>query len=521
MDIPDNSSRVPSADRPRHYRWIVVCLLAPAVAWVAIHPALEMGFNDDWQYVRSARVLADTGNFVYDGWTAPMTIPHAYWGAAIIRIFGFSFLALRLSVLPLWAGCGLLMYLLGRRVGLTPAYSAMASLCFTLSPIAVPVGASFMTDIPAAMLMLLTIYCVMRATAAERVSVAACWLAGAAVTGLVAGMIREILWAAPVSMITVGVLLRWKERGLRVVGILLAGLVTAGAVLAERWHYMQPHAVRQVVRWSIGVRHELPGQALDLVYMGLTVMLVCLPVCMCVAVRAPALRGRARITTCALLALAGAAVLWAPRFGVAPWLSNLITKYGSFDSGQVLVGERPVVLPLAVRILAGLTTLAISAVWVGAVVQVAWHYRQHLRAAIVGRKPLPVFVAVTAPFVAGYLVIVAHQGGAAPTFDRYVLPIAAIVAVYTAWLALRLAPAPPSRAGWATLAVLASFGVANTHDLYAANRAKLLAASWLSSQAVPRHCISAGYEYDGWTQLAEKGVWAKQNSATFPVSIWY
>jgi hypothetical protein len=81
------------------------------------------------------------------------------------------------------------------------------------------------------------------------------------------------------------------------------------------------------------------------------------------------------------------------------------------------------------------------------------------------------------------------------------LPLA-ILAVLRALPGLR--PGVP----WAArscLVVFACYGIAATHDYSAASRARSLAAWELQRSGIGRDRISAGFEYDGWTELAHSG----------------
>jgi len=55
------------------------------------------------------------------------------------------------------------------------------------------------------------------------------------------------------------------------------------------------------------------------------------------------------------------------------------------------------------------------------------------------------------------------------------------------------------------LALFALYGVATTHDLFAADRARLEAAANLEHAGIPRNEITAGFEYDGETQVDTMG----------------
>lgn len=56
-----------------------------------------MSLNDDWSYIWSARLLAETGHIQYNGWATAMLGWQLYLGALFIKIFGFSFSIVRIA----------------------------------------------------------------------------------------------------------------------------------------------------------------------------------------------------------------------------------------------------------------------------------------------------------------------------------------------------------------------------------------------------------------------------------------
>ena len=50
----------------------ILCALLLAICTLASYPFAEMGGNDDFAYVRSAKALAETGHLVYFGWSSAM-----------------------------------------------------------------------------------------------------------------------------------------------------------------------------------------------------------------------------------------------------------------------------------------------------------------------------------------------------------------------------------------------------------------------------------------------------------------
>src|SRR4051812_37244388 len=78
-----------------------LCALLMAACVVLAYPFVEMGFIDDWSYVKTTEVFARTGHFVYNGWATVMLGWQVPWGALFSKAFGFSFIHVRLSTLPL------------------------------------------------------------------------------------------------------------------------------------------------------------------------------------------------------------------------------------------------------------------------------------------------------------------------------------------------------------------------------------------------------------------------------------
>src|SRR5258707_10118365 len=84
--------------RPQFDGLICACIVAACV--LLTYPVAEMGFQDDWSYVRTALEFARTGHFVYNGWATAMLGWIIPWSALFIKVFGFSFTVVRLSMLP-------------------------------------------------------------------------------------------------------------------------------------------------------------------------------------------------------------------------------------------------------------------------------------------------------------------------------------------------------------------------------------------------------------------------------------
>src|SRR5206468_3356956 len=125
-----------------------LCAAAVIAAVLLAWPVAEIAFADDWSYAFTVKRLAETGHILYNGWSSPSVLTQSYWALPWVKLLGFSFTGLRFSNLPLAAGAVALTYLLGRRAGLSTSFAVFAALLLGLSPLFLPLAASFMSDVP-------------------------------------------------------------------------------------------------------------------------------------------------------------------------------------------------------------------------------------------------------------------------------------------------------------------------------------------------------------------------------------
>ena len=78
-----------------------ILLLTAAWAGMAIQvdPRGEFSLNDDWAYALPVKALTEQGLIRFPFWQSMILIGQVLWGALFCLPGGFSFLALRLSVL--------------------------------------------------------------------------------------------------------------------------------------------------------------------------------------------------------------------------------------------------------------------------------------------------------------------------------------------------------------------------------------------------------------------------------------
>src|ERR1700676_3152535 len=111
------------------------CAIAVLLCALASRPSLEMGLNDDFSYIRTAKELADTGRVVDNGWATAMLGWQIYLGALFIKLFGFSFTAVRASVVIVGMATAALLQRLFVRIGLNEWNATWATLTLSLSPL--------------------------------------------------------------------------------------------------------------------------------------------------------------------------------------------------------------------------------------------------------------------------------------------------------------------------------------------------------------------------------------------------
>jgi hypothetical protein len=469
---------------------LAICVLAIPIIFLLTKPFVEIGANDDWQYTRMAKVWAETGGLHYDGWGLAMVGPHAFWGMAVVKLFGFSFSALRASMIPIDAGCAALMYLIASWIGLSRWSSALASLGLVSSPLFVPLATVFMTDVSGLFLFLLTVYCALRAAGSARRDYAALWLGGAAIAGVLAGAVRQNFWGAPLLMIAAFAFLRRKDRLLAAASLGMLALTALAIAICLHWLYSQPFTYQVPMRIPQNMR-EIQSTIFHVITMVLTIALFCLPAILYLLGRRPAWRGAAFVLL-GTIGFVAAAGLGFPRLLRAPWTGNIVTTIGLLFPNEVIVGDRPVILTEPVRYVIG------TLVWI--VMLFAAITLIRLRSTWNSNGRLEIFWWLVLPYSLAYLTIVVVRSLDTFFTDRYLLPLVAVGAIGIVAVAERLPGERFAAFSWAAVLVMGAYAVSTTHDAFRLWEARANATDQLTRSGIERECIMGGYEYDLWTE---------------------
>jgi hypothetical protein len=482
----------------------VICAFALAAAVAFSHPVLEMATNDDWSYVWSARVLADTGHVIYNGWATAMMGWQLYLGAFFIKLFGFSFTAARVSTLIVSMATVALIQRLFVRLGISPWNATIATLTVALSPLFLPLAYSFMSDVPGLFSLIVCFYGCVRAMQAETDRAAAGWIVFAALSNAFGGTVRQIAWLGALVVVPCTT---WYLR--RRAGVLLAGAVAwLVSVIAIGWcvHWFnhQPYSLKEGFLSNPHTLVELIVTVEKSIKNSFAACLYVLPVLIGFLWKVPLGSERVRKQS----AIAGVFLLLITLFFVfhhspldwlAPFSGNIVTEKG-MDNVSGMAGKAPDILSFSVRVILSIVTFA-AAISFLLVIWNSYSVESHASQSI-SAFPRRALLTIFGPFTLAYLFLLVTR---TDIFDRYLLPLifvflVILLRVYEEKIGDRL-----PKISLCLVFLFGAFAVAGMHDLFATGRARLTAADEILATGVVRTEIQGGFEYDAWTQLESTG----------------
>jgi hypothetical protein len=478
-----------------------------------IHPVLEQGISDDWSYTRSAQVLAATGHIVYNGWATAMLGWQLYLGALFIRIFGFSFTAVRLSTLLVACATAWLVQRSFVLSGLTEKLATFGTLTLVLSPLLVPLAFTFMTDVPGLFVIALCLYSCLRILTAGTLRAQIGWLLFAVLSNAAGGTVRQIAWLGTLVMIPCLLWLLRRQRVLLAVGIPAVLLAVASIAFAMHWFHAQPYALDEPLLPSRFNADNLQTLHRSLIGAALELPALLLPVLAGFLV--PALRSggrRAGLLVAGTTLAAVATAFWLRRFSLmwlmmAPTLANTITRFGVLDVSPPQ-GPHAVVLGYPLRL--GVTFLSIASL-----AALLWVSRQPIRPTPAA-TPNPHLPWLTLPFCGAYFALLLPRAATVDLFDRYLLPLMLFALLGLLHLYQSRVNARVPLIGVGVLALFAGFAVAATHDFFSQYRARDAAIAQMLSSGVPANQIAGGFEFNAWTEILTTGVVADDRLPGMP-----
>jgi hypothetical protein len=469
-------------------RYGVLCGLLVVVAVLACRPFGEIGYVDDWSTARTAQIFAQNGHFTYNGWMTATEGWQILWAALFVKLFGFSYFIVRVSLLPIVFATVFLFYQSLIRFGFTIEHASFGALALGLSPLFLPTASSFMTDIPSLMVTILCLVLCQKAVSQREDRAFIFWLAVAALADMLGGTVRQTAFLGVLLMIpAIG---WWQRKRPRVwrAALVITVVGSVWVFLFLRWFDSQPYAVPLpiLVPLNAVTLAHLMGQLFGALFF---LLIGVLPV---LAYFLPWFLRLNRT------------VFWGIYVSIA-CLALITTKtVNSSFVGLVLRKFRiDLSFSFTAVALAGVALLFIILRTVSS--RHVDEERNVLVPHLQKTKSWHHIFWLLGPYCLGYLLLLLQRGAAGWIWDRYLLGLTpvAIVGVMKVYQD-RIDRGTP-KVAIISLALLAGFGVAKADRRYSENRAILKAANILRGENIPRTKFSAGFEYDCETQLDATG----------------
>jgi hypothetical protein len=502
---------------------LVIGLWLAAVALA--NPLGEFALNDDWSYARTVRDLLESGRFKPCGWGAMTLVAHTLWGALFCLPFGFSFTALKVSMITLGAGglagvCGIC-----RALKLPRWVLWMTAVMVGFNPLYFVLSCTYMTDVTGAVLAAGAAWffvCHLRgAGAGSRVPPL---LLGTALS-VAAVFTRQVSLAVPMAFACVS--LACVRRG-RWAGHLAAALLPllvcvlsygvfmgwlhSGGVLPPAYDH-QTDTVWETLRNPELVYQRL-AEAFQLLtaYMGWFLFPL---IAVALAARPP--RGWAGWLSLGAVAAVTIVILSLMAIyvdeDVMPWAQNVINRYGF---GPMLLGSEPSINGSGLIWLARPVPQAywwvVTAAGVSGGIALFWFVASRLgsgvrrlcqRRGLEGGHGAILFLILAIPAYMLPLML-------SYPFDRHLLPCTLLTGLALLLHIQGRTGAVGSRVKilcWCVLLPLSLGTVAGAHDYIEINRVKWRAADDLMRSGVSVGRIDAGFEFNGYYKHTPETRW--------------
>jgi hypothetical protein len=482
----------------------LLCALAAVLVPLLAFPFAEIGFMDDFSYIRSSQVFSQTGHLAYNGWATAMLGWQIPWGALFLKVLGFSFTAARLSTVVSTFLLISLFHAVAVRFGLNRRHAIFASLLLGLSPVLIPLSFSFMTDVNGLLVLVVCLYMCLRTLEAESRARAFTWLTMAAVIDVIGGTARQVAWVGVLAIVPATAWLIRKRRGALLLGAALWMLGVLSIVWVSRWWAHQPGAMAEELMPKYASVMSLVTSTVSVSLRSLLCLgFLLLPLLAEWILRIrlfPRLLQIALLSATALYAAASVVLLHKKdfEFHVLPWIGN-ITMDEFYASEHIwMLTNRPVPLPWLRIAVSSVVFLAILCAAVDTI-------RHSRRPWFEGLLKAPSRSWLLVAYAAAYAALLLPRAMHFVMLDRYLLGLMIPASILILRFHQQAIAPRQSGLGLAVLVLLAAFGIAGTHDLFAQYRANIRATDTLMQAGVPRNHIEGGEEFDGWTQIEAQG----------------
>ena len=477
------------------WRGLLAAGVVIAAAMVA-DPFCGIPYGDDFSYAKTALEFARTGHLVYNGWASMLLGWQAVWGACFVKLFGFSFDVLRVSVMLLGGGCIYLFHQILVSFGVRRRDALLGALTLGLTPLFQPLATSFMSDIPGLLSVLLCARMCQKAITAETDRGAVAWLVAAAAGNVVSGSVRQICWLGVLLMVPSTAWLLRRRRGVVAATAICWCVSVVLVLLSVRWLNRQPWALPEHIVQGRITLFRVGHLAAQVVKASLVLLLLTAPATSAfLQLRRGSRRGWV-VLLAASFGIPAAMLLALPRpetlgSWLMPWLDPILKVE--------LVVLEPVVFSTGCR--AVVTVLAAGAGLFAA--GQAFRLRRERRG---GEDEVSrTFWHLFGPFSAGVIVLIAPRGMFYLIQDRYLLlllpPMLLGLLLGYEDLAAKALPA----LSWGVLALFAAYSTAALHDRQASARSDVELVRRLEKAGIPRSAVSAGFPGDSWYEVSVAG----------------
>jgi hypothetical protein len=477
----------------------LACALAPIACYLLIRPYAEIGIDDDWSYIKTAQVLAQTGHIAYNGWATAMLGWQLYFGALFVKLFGFSFTAVRLSTAIEAVVTAFLLQRTCIRAGLNSWNAALATMTFVLSPMFLARAFTFMSDISGTLCILVCLYMCLRAIEARSANFAAAWISLAAIVNAAGGTARQVAWLGVLVMVPSTVWLLRRNRRVVILGC-IAWMAGVGIVAASmHWFAKQPYNIAAPI-FSKHVFDLVKNFGRAVLGGAGALTLFALPVLLFFAGYLRSWGRRAAAAVAAVVAVAPIHLLKIDKWPANAASDSITTptferlnaiaaQASHFDAARY--GLRVL---LTGAMVFGLLCLALCGFE-----RTRERFAVQPEAAAITWQKLGV---IFGPFSAAYLVLLALQPA---LFDRYFLPLLAILLLLLTRFYQERVQTKLPLASVFLIVLFGAFSVVATHDNFALYRGYASAIDELRSSGIPATAILGPWEFGGWTEVETAG----------------
>jgi len=484
--------------RLKNYLPAFACALIPILCYLLIRPYAEIGIDDDWVYIKDALKVAQTGHISYSGAETPILGWQLYSSALFIRLFGFSFTAVRLATVIEAMATSFVLECTFERAGLNRWNATLATATFVLSPLYLPLVCTFMTDVSGALCVVVCLYMCLRAAQTQSARSAMVWISLAALVNAVGGTARQIAWLGVLVMVPSTLWLLRKRRRVFLVGSIAWIAGVAFVVAALHWFGQQPYSIP--APHPDRIDFDLLKNFGRVVLGGAgALMLFALPVLVFFAVSLRTWK-RYAAAVAAILVMAPIHLL-----KIDKWPANVAYDFittPTFERLNAIAAEETHLA--AARY--GLRMLLTGATVFGLLCLVLCCFERkqgrpdpQAEAAPISWQKLGV---ILVPFSAAYLVLLALQPA---LFDRYFVPLLAILLLV---LARFYQERVQAKLPWASVSLIVLFGafsIVATHDDFALYRGYASAIDELRASGIPATAILGPWEFGAWTEVEKAG----------------